>query len=165
MRYSPVLQASLDHPDAHFVFQSVAEQYLAQARGSYERVESLTDAPREAQVVWRLWCFLAEVGSNSVCDYLSNHCPGFVRLREVHAALLLTKADEMRALLENGIRSAYEHHYGEFREHPGAKDWAAAFARTLLLSDDQLNSLSTGGANPACREVVAAYIRANRRAR
>ena len=161
-RYAPIDPRLLEEPHAHQLFQNVAEHYLGLAGDSFEEVEQLVDVPAQARLVWRLWLFLAEVGGSGVVGYLWNYCHSFAELREIHAALVEVGADELRTLLETGIRSSVEQGHGEFLEESDAREWAWLFAKSVALSDDEVNTASLQVAYPGASEVVASYIRANR---
>ena len=161
MKYSPIASSLLAEADAHQLFQNVAEHCLAQAGGDHGRVASLPHLPPEAKAIWQLWCFLAEVAGNGAWDYLCNHCSSLVELQEVHAALQLIGADEMRELLEYGIQRANEQGCGEFLEQSAAKAWAGRFASTLSMNDEELNTASMEAAHPGGSEIAANFIRNN----
>lgn len=161
-RYVPCDSRILNEPNAHLLFQEVANHYLACAGNSFENTERLEAATSEVALVWRLWLFLASIGGGGVCDFLANHCFTLKQLQSAHADLATVGAGQMRELLEAAIRLTVDTNYGEYLDDSGAREWSTHFFRKPSLSAEELNSKSMQLAAPATSEVVAAFIRTNR---
>jgi hypothetical protein len=159
-RYNLMNSVALEEPDAHELFQNVAEHYHGCVGGYLGDLED-EDVPSPVRVVCRLWFFLAEIGGGGVNDYLWNHCFSLRTLRQVHADLAAIGATELRSLLETGIRMALDSNIGEFLEDPGAREWARGFKKSMEISPEELDDLSMAGAYPTGSEIVATFIRQN----
>jgi hypothetical protein len=160
-QYTPIASALLGEPDAHQLFQNVANHYLACADNDYGSVDCVEGAPQSARIVWRLWMFLAEVGGGGVNDFLWNHCFKLTELQQIHSDLLSVEATSLRELLETGIRMAVEHEQGEFLEDTGGREWAGRFAKKHDVDTTAVDELSMAAAYPAGSEIVARFIRAH----
>jgi hypothetical protein len=162
-QYNRMNSEAVSEPDAHQLFQDVAEHYHSCVGGYLGGVED-DDVPREVRVVCRLWYFLAEIGGGGINDYLWNQCFRLRVLQQVHADLTEIGATGLTSLLESGIRVALNANMGEFLEDAGAREWAGQFLQAPEISPGDLDSLSSRAAYPEGSEIVARYIRQNRTA-
>ena len=158
--YNRMSSEALGEPEAHQLFQNVAEHYHG-CVGGYLGDREDENVPRQVRVVCRLWFFLAEIGGGGINDYLWNHCSSLRTLRQVRADLTEVRATELGGLLESGVRVALHSNIGEFLEDEGAHEWAARFASAPEVSPEDLDRLSAMAAYPSGSEVVARYVRQN----
>ena len=159
-RFLRIDPAVLEEVDPHQLFQDVADHYHGSVGGYLGDVEDI-DVPSQVRVVGRLWFFLAEIGGGGIRDYLWNHCFSLRTLKQIHADLGEVGAQELRSMLEAGIKITADRNCGEFLEDPGAREWAGRFENTVAIASDDLDGLSSAAAYPKGSAIVANYIKRN----